>query len=151
MSNVPTETLNGLALDYACAKAQGYGFTTDTISHLAYEPATPNKVLQLGYVHANGYAPSRCWTLGGDIITDRKITVAHDDIQQLWVGIVINSQGSALKATGHTPLTAAMRAFVKTQFGDTIWVPEAILRQSKSQLEMAARVVSARGYATAQN
>ncbi len=72
------------------------------------------------------FEPSSDWSQGGPIIDRMRITVAPSTEDPSWTAEMwsdrIQSQGY-FTVGGPTPLTAAMRAFVASVYGDT--VPEA--------------------------
>lgn len=81
--------------------------------------------------HAEAYAPSREWSQGGPIIERERIAVFQwtnrkDGADQEWHAAVRMTicQGEIDEddghATGHTPLVAAMRAYVASKFGEEV-------------------------------
>ncbi len=108
--------LQGAALDWAAAKAEGF---------------TPTQAWTYGEVaiwkgRAYKYAPSTDWAQGGSIIEREGISLRRgfaDDggfegwVAQLW------AQDTTVFEDGPTPLIAAMRCYVASKLGDEIDVP----------------------------
>ena len=76
------------------------------------------------------------WNQGGPIIERELICLDNADVgkpHHLWFARIFTTQkgsgwdAKGFSATGHTPLIAAMRAFVASKLGDEVEVPEELL------------------------
>jgi len=105
--------LEGAALDWAVAKAEGY---IDSYNSWLHE-ATVADVRDSG-----GYHPSVWWSSAGPIIERERISVNFDDggIPD-WYGFYPNGSSETY---GPTPLVAAMRCYVASKLGNEIDVPD---------------------------
>ena len=111
--------LNGVALDWAVASAEGYsGWDGDCFT--LYQDGYP------GGFFIEDYRPSRNWAQGGPIIEREGIHIgrthspAHMNKQYgkfYWI---------ANGVRGQTPLIAAMRCYVASKLGDEIEIPKEI-------------------------
>jgi hypothetical protein len=104
-----TNELSGTALDWAVAKAQGYGLSTLDLIYDIKEYAK--------------YKPSSDWSFGGPIIE-------REQMNFKWVGAT-DCRASIdwldedfFEAFGPTPLIAAMRCYVASKLGAEVDVPE---------------------------
>lgn len=126
---VPTNSLEGAALDWAVAKCEGYSFTTDGVSQLIEKG---DSLIILGRCTTGqgrkcGYSPSTDWSQGGPIIERKEIQLSSTPYSEgLWW--YANCMGSDIIFSGPTPLVAAMRCYVESVFGETINVPEELLK-----------------------
>lgn len=120
---VQTKRLNGVALDWAVAKAEGWSET----GYLSLDAIARNTLA----IAENPYSPSTDWAQGGPIIeregielktwaldgweahaTDYSHRPGNDEVfAQVWA---------------KTPLVAAMRCYVASRIGDEIEIPEAM-------------------------
>lgn len=105
---VKTYILKGAALDYAVSQIEGVPFSQYASSRLYF-------------------APSKNWSHGGPIIEREKIDVAFykDECESSVYGT------SFVISTGHTPLVAAMRAYVTLKLGDEVEIPSEIMESMK--------------------
>lgn len=134
-----TNDLEGVALAYAVAKAEGRtGKLFKTASGLELIPFAyvrraggPRVILDeaqfLFDFDLNGYySPHNSWGMGGPIIARESIAfvVNHNDEcpPELKYTAFIRMLGSGRQ--GPTHLVAAMRAFVASKLGDTVEIPE---------------------------
>lgn len=108
--DIPTKHLDGVALDWAVAKAAGKRH---------FISLDRERVIVDGYT----FQPSTSWTDGGPIIDREQIDI-H------WVGIA-NCRASIGRADanypaglGPTPLIAAMRCYVACTLGASVNVPD---------------------------
>lgn len=79
------------------------------------------------------YSPSTSWSQAGPIIDREKIGVypgvdpcsgkPYTGEASLWFAVVGGSSAPRLTETGPTPLIAAMRAYVRSRFGDKVELP----------------------------
>ena len=115
-----TNTLTGLALNYAVAKAEKHQSRCEWMleqkGHRAwqsYEQAWGNPI------------PDYCgdWSAAGPII-EREGISWHCGNKSSWHAY---AYGSADNFNGTTPLIAAMRTYVTSKLGDTVEVPEELL------------------------
>lgn len=109
-----TAELEGAALDYYVAKAEGLDIEAVRNGSVIIG-RTPNR-----YV----YSPSTNWQQGGPIIERGIICLCFGENQKYFPGwaATIGPEGYEQDpdAYGHTPLIAAMRAFVASRFGDEV-------------------------------
>lgn len=107
-----TSELQGAALDWAVAKAEGFEPFTDGISWIVDDSGT--------YKQLPKYSAD--WAQGGPIIERERIELrdyggdqwaAYDHLHPV--------------QTGPTPLIAAMRSYVASKLGDEIELPESYL------------------------
>ena len=96
---VKTSELTGAALDWAVAKCEG--------NMLAHPYST-------------------LWQQGGPIIERERIGLTYADSVPSWYAT--SQQGKRFLRLGPTPLIAAMRCYVASKLGDTVEVPEELLR-----------------------
>jgi hypothetical protein len=114
-----THELTGPALDWAVAKAE-YGLT-DVGSFLDGVIAHPNY---------SKYRPSLNWAQGGPIIERERISICPKTRSAGFKSFVIRPSGEVqFKASGPTPLVAAMRCLVLAELGEEVEVPEKIFSQ----------------------
>jgi hypothetical protein len=120
-----TSELAGAALDWAVAKCEGvklYSPPRDPNPAYAH-----NRVRQL---HGDLYLPSTDWAQGGPIIEREEINIDVSETgtapETKWVATI--TKGNEAWVHGPTPLIAAMRCYVASKFGDTVDVPEELLK-----------------------
>lgn len=119
----PVDRLSGAALDYYVAKAEGLTVIDD--------PDEPGPLVLIGHVphtigrdHDVSYCPSQHWAEGGPIIARNSISLLKDDYDW-WAFIderfdMRDGGTNGPSSTGPTPLIAAMRAYVISQFGEAV-------------------------------
>ncbi len=113
---IKTSDLQGAALDWAVAKAEGF---------------TPNQAWAHGKValwkgKACKYSPSTDWSQGGPIIERERIEWKYlgYETHPYWGALKFSPSKYERKALiGPTPLIAAMRTFSASKLGDEIEVP----------------------------
>ena len=118
MKTIKTSELSGVALDWAVAKCEGFP-ARDYCPHDKYYRDEDNK----------WFCPSEDWTQGGPIIDRETITVCWQGAT--WVGSKFNVRVTdeyEFHQTGPTPLLAAMRCYVASKLGDTVKLPEELLK-----------------------
>ena len=101
-----TFELTGAALDWAVAKCEGVEFT--------YEDHPAHELICFKY--------STDWAQGGPIIEREKIQIKENGHGHWFAKI-----GKGKWMRGLTPLIAAMRCYVASQFGDTVDVPSELM------------------------
>lgn len=107
---IKTSDLTGATLDWAVAKCEG---KENTWGRSKLKP----------YEYYRGQAYSTDWAKGGPIIEREKIAIDCDD-EGSWVA---SYNAKPVAYYGPTPLIAAMRAFVASQFGDEVDIPDELL------------------------
>jgi hypothetical protein len=114
-------TLEGALLDAAVALASGHiPQIIDGCCWVCIKRADGN--LQARWT----YVPSACWRSGGEIIERERITVIWDGSanEPAWNAYAFACLGDLNRyQRGHTPLVAAMRAYVASKFGDEVELP----------------------------
>lgn len=111
---INTSELQGTALDWAAAKAEGFK---------ANQAWTHGKVA-LWKGRAYKYAPSTDWSQGGPIIERERITLDGNAILNQWMAVAYVPNEEPWEMRGPTPLIAAMRCYVASKLGDEIDVPD---------------------------
>ena len=116
---VKTNILNGVALDWAVATAEGYKAELDD-----------NEVVSWKIILSNAYRlvwqPSTNWSQAGAIIERELITLDYNPLKfegRPWIATL----PSGVEEQGATPLIAAMRAYVSSVLGDEVDIPEDLL------------------------
>lgn len=116
---IKTSELEGVGLDWAVEKALGgvrKGHRVDFPS---------------GYWCVGLYRPSTGWDQGGPLISRRlvKLTPLQKDVGKLayWRAAIMVPMDTII-ADGPTALIAAMRAIVAAELGETVDVPEELLK-----------------------
>lgn len=97
-----TSELTGAALDWMVNKCSGMTRDVALSGHYTYKPSTD-------------------WSQGGPIIEREEISLDRVT-SALWVATRIEGS-SVCESDGPTQLVAAMRCYVKSQFGDEVDVP----------------------------
>ena len=108
---VKTSELQGAALDWAVAQAEG----NVRLQYDNREGLIINNVL--GWIP---YRPSVAWQQGGPIIEREKMTV--ESLDTGWLATRIEHPAFS-EEQGPTPLIAAMRCYVASKLGDEVEVP----------------------------
>lgn len=111
---IKTNELTGLALDWAVAWCQ---------------PATTAlELLDLDIY--NGFNPSTNRAQGGPIIERENMTISHSPYDHVFYGRTRPwcAEKKGRMEYGPTPLIAAMRCYVASKLGDTVDVPEELLK-----------------------
>ncbi len=116
---VKTSILNGAALDWAVATAEGHKAELDD-----------NEVVSWKVILSNAYRlvwqPSTNWSQAGAIIERELITLDYNPLKSKgrpWIATL----PSGAEEQGATPLIAAMRAYVSSVLGDEVDIPEDLL------------------------
>ena len=110
-----TSELQGAALDWAVAKADGLEFVV--MDGGVFIPDWE------GVDDPYKYQPSTIWDDGGPIIDRENIEVFSRN--EMW--FAYSSLSVPQDFHGDTPLIAAMRCFVASQLGDEVSIPEELL------------------------
>lgn len=109
-----TSELTGAALDWAVAEAKGVPI---------YRRGMTMTRMDMDGQHY--WQPSTDWHQGGPIIEWENIELAYR-VGVHWIATRV--EGSAIcEMTGPTQLVAAMRCYVKSQFGDEVDVPDELV------------------------
>lgn len=121
---VKTSELIGPALDWAVAKCEGYVIEWDDVFEDYWLEHGDVRHTRLG-----NFAPSTHWAQGGPIIEREGIgvnkTVLNGWIAEYDCALTPETEHTQL---GQTTLIAAMRCFVKSKLGDTVEIPEELLK-----------------------
>ena len=114
--------LQGTALDWAVAKAEGHPSLFDV--DVAYGMRAV-KVYR-PFDEFEYFEPSVNWEQGGPIIERYGIDVVYKAGSNLWLAYRPEARGvrPSATSTGPTPLIAAMRCYVVSELGDEIEIPE---------------------------
>jgi hypothetical protein len=123
---IKTSELTDPALDWAVAKCKEYRVFKDAVlagsikrgwwfSGLSIDPNM--------WAPLANFSPSTNWAQGGPII-ERGLLVLYPDPSDGWRA---RSYMDLTYYKGSTPLIAAMRAYVASQLGDEVDVPEELL------------------------
>jgi hypothetical protein len=102
-----TSELQGAALDWAVAIAEGDELAAKNIEHPHHAKFYPK------------ISPSTDWAIAGPIIERERISIASIDPH--WQASVAPDYEGV---DGPTPLVAAMRCYVASKLGDTVDIPE---------------------------
>lgn len=130
---IKTQTLTGVALDWAVSMALGHGPVLDMNSHGGiwhgwYErtPATPDG----RYRRLPGYTYD--WSDGGPIIEREGYAIRKygDFPETRWQADDWQFRFANPKAVGPTPLVAAMRCYVASKLGNEVEIPDALAPQT---------------------
>jgi hypothetical protein len=110
-----TSELQGVALDWAVAKCEGY-FDIDMA-------VMRNGTTVVHYF--NKWQPSTDWAQGGPIIEREEIQTRKCGVST-WLAEIDLDEGDTMRCqtTGPTPLITAMRCFVTFCLGDEVDIPE---------------------------
>jgi hypothetical protein len=125
-----TYDLIGTALDWAVAKAENeiveIGDVTSAYVVIGKCLEWPGHTDDFGIMC---YAPSTDWSIGGPIIERELITLEGDTTFKEWRAIHPKHYAGPpyASAGGETLLIAGMRAFVRSQLGDEIDIPEELI------------------------
>lgn len=137
MIKVRTADLIGAQLDWAVAKTAGKLGSDDddeAVPGMLYwcpgnnleKVAGPSQINPNTGRHFGFFMPSRNWAHGGPIIERESIGTERTDRGDCWGAWIFNcaQDGELPEAKGPTPLIAAMRAFVASNLGGEVEVPE---------------------------
>jgi hypothetical protein len=123
-----TSELIGAALDWAVAKCKYPELVWGSsigIHHASHQIVIPHLPEPQCY-----WNPSTNWAQGGPIIEREEINVDVSETgtapETKWVATI--TKGNEAWVHGPTPLIAAMRCYVASKFGDTVDVPEELLK-----------------------
>jgi len=125
---IKTSELEGLALDWAVAKAVGHDVSA-TVYYSGlnqYGRVESSRAIDLGE-----YSPSTDWSQGGPLIADGVYMLCRQNplspIPFETEGWIAAHEGLPFLFDGPTPLIAACRAIVAAKLGDEIDVPEELV------------------------
>ena len=114
-----TAELTGAALDWAVAKCEG-GYQIDATG-LPWDADASNPDDE-----ENGcvwFKPSTEWEQGGPIIEREIVSLDKEEADNRWAAYAWLPDRTLQKATGQTPLIAAMRCYVASKLGDAVEIP----------------------------
>ena len=119
MNKVKTSELNGVQLDWAVAKADGWEPMMDEGGLYFYD-----------FMEEKNWRPSTDWEQGGPIIEREVISIG----KHTWDANGVISWGASKSSlfqgapfsTGQTPLIAAMRCYVASKLGEEVEIPEEV-------------------------
>lgn len=120
--------LEGRALDWAVAKAQGWvNYHEDSVEQGAVWYTQPEQAPYGHYTMVRYYKPSTDGVQGICLIDKYRITL--QPVADGWVAGMSDSKHPATsawtaKGRGHTPLIAAMRCLVASVYGEDIDIPK---------------------------
>jgi hypothetical protein len=127
MTTVSTEELDGAALDWAVATAQG---------RKEIKIYAPMRETDKGWIEVRfnpeprastaRFDPSSDWSYGGPIIEREKINPEWMPKSGVWMA---NSEKQRNPTEGETPLIAAMRCFVLQTLGPQVDVPDSLAKR----------------------
>ena len=107
-----TSELQGAALDWAVAKAEGKKPSIERNLIWTRGKNTPYALFQ----------PSKDWAQGGPIIERERITIEWEGDPDSWCACITADQ----EVYGSTALIAAMRCFVFSKLGNEVEIPEGL-------------------------
>lgn len=110
-----TSDLEGIALDWAAAAADGYA-EWDGECFTSCPDGYP------GAFFLSDWKPSICWGHAGATIERERIGLVCDELGT-WFASYDLSAETAWGATSKKPLVAAMRCFVAAKLGNTVEIP----------------------------
>jgi hypothetical protein len=109
--------LEGAELDYWVAQADG-------LKELVEEPGCRTLLVGSGYWCRSLYHPSVNWAQGGPIIEREHIAVVPIAngvwVAEKWIGEEGTRDDAFVEQNGESVLSAAMRVFVASKFGNTV-------------------------------
>ena len=121
-----TSELTGTALDWAVAKCEGLPFT-----HGDFEYSPDGRVFQRGGCSVERRY-STDWAQGGPIIEREGMDVDYAPNERKWYAHLFTFSGGETQqhfmTNGPTPLIAAMRCLVCSKLGDTVDIPEELVK-----------------------
>jgi hypothetical protein len=119
---VQVSTLTGPALDWAVAQCERQDVWIGALRKELWHDKTWDGDRGI-------YCPSDNWEQGGPIIERERIELRFGDADaEEWIAeFSWHSSSSPAEGVGSTPLVAAMRCYVASKMGDTIFVPEELL------------------------
>lgn len=125
---VKTAELEGVALDWAAAKAIGayrgeYKFSENGKPDMAwiFPDGVPFKAT------TGKFQPSTDWSKGGPLIDNFKIGITHDRLHERGLACQAILKEFPFPSYGGTALIAACRAIVASKLGDTVSIPRELL------------------------
>lgn len=109
MKRIAVSELTGAALDYFVASSLDRG---DLCAQIEDRP--------ISYT----FRPSQSWGDGGPIVERENMTIEGATTERGWLANI----GMSCEQEGPSPLVAAMRCFVASQWGEFVDVPEGLAR-----------------------
>jgi hypothetical protein len=123
LTKVKTSELQGVALDWAVAKCEGYKpWWCESSGEFALEDCK--------FTFLSEFFPSTDWAQGGAIIASMQEYCQEkngDDCYCSTLSVAEDWHNHPVKGTGPTPLIAAMRCYVASKLGDFVEIPEELL------------------------
>ena len=117
---IKTTELQGPALDWAVANCEG-----ELSQHGGQVHLVESKVRFYEDTLDIQYAPSTNWAQGGPIIERQRIST--QTTEDYWDADLTTESGAFIQSIGDTPLVAAMRAYVASQLGGEVELPEELI------------------------
>ena len=125
MKTIQTSKLDGIALNYAVAMAEGgTEFIFDGFTW-GFKLGGKTKVMAKGWGLLMQFCPAADWSTGGPIIERERIDVISIANGTGWKAETPRDHGDQSES-GPTPLIAAMRCFVASKLGDMVEIPEGV-------------------------
>ena len=122
MKTVKTNELQGEALNLAVAKAEGI-----ELSNGCYNRLLVDGRMSAGQKMLAPYNPSTDWALAGPIIEREKLCITAS-VEGDWTAFCVSDEmDMQWICRGPTPLVAAMRAYVASQLGGEVEVPDELI------------------------
>ena len=115
-----TTELQGAALDWAVANCEG-----ELSQHGGQVHLVESKVRFYEDTLDIQYTPSTNWAQGGPIIERQRIST--QTTEDYWDADLTTESGAFIQSIGDTPLVAAMRAYVASQLGGEVELPEELI------------------------
>ena len=130
--NIKTSELTGAALDWAVAKCEGWDAGKYMMSPDIRKDVN-GAVIGITVPSNREYIwwrPSRDWSQGGPIIERECILTMCPETGDFWDARKAGLSSALEKRyfRGLTPLIAAMRCYVASKLGDTIDIPEELIK-----------------------
>ena len=115
-----TAKLTAAALDWAVANCEG-----ELSQHGGQVHLVESKVRFYEDTLDIQYTPSTNWAQGGPIIERQRIST--QTTEDYWDADLTTESGAFIQSIGDTPLVAAMRAYVASQLGGEVELPEELI------------------------
>jgi hypothetical protein len=112
-----TTELQGAVLDWAVAKCEGL--------EVYFEDGTVCLVGQPFDTYWLYWIPTTDWAQSGPIIERERIST--QTTENYWDADLTTESGAFIQSVGDTPLVAAMRAYVASQLGGEVELPEELI------------------------
>lgn len=129
MRPVSVKNLSVMALDYAVSVALGHKPVSNMKSHghiwSGWWEQTPVTAQTMEYRRLPNYSGS--WEHAGPIIEREEIDSYCVESKARWQAEILTAPRCRVKGVGSSPLTAAMRCFVRARLGENVEIPLEIL------------------------